>query len=167
MCSDTSGRHTRSFPADADLGCCTVWLVVWTSRQHVLRRVTLESDFPSLKAVLSAPGQRRVLAGLVRVWDTILAASRTQIILHSSRCAVLSTHEEAVIEGLRALRHRALGGYCAAMGSILPLDAVRALQPAMQVLADAVYDLDASHRQRRMPDTIRSAEHRGGLQAVH
>ena len=167
MSTHTSRKLAPAEFVDDDLKCCTIWLVVWTSRQYLLRRVTLESDVPSLEAILSAAGQRRVLSALVRVWDAILAASRTQLIVHSPKCAGLSLHEEALLSGLYALRRREAAGYADAMASILPADVACTLRPAMQALADAVYDLDAGHRRRRIDETRQSAQESADLRVVH
>ena len=167
MSTHTSRKPASPEFADDELMCCTIWLVVWTSRQYLLRRVTLESDVPSLEAILSAAGQRRVLSALVRVWDTILTASPTQVIVHSPKCAGLSVHEEALLRGLHALRRQETAGYAATMAPILPADVARSLRPAMQALTDAVYDLDAGHRRRRMGETRQSAQATADLRVVH
>lgn len=122
----------------------TLTAVLWGARVYLRAIVNGKRPPHAFDAlfwqVLSVDTQ----AALTALLDYLIYHSTVPLQIHDLECTVVSAHEQAIADGIRAIWRCSLTDYQAAMAPVLIDADALAIGPEMQAIADALLRIERS-----------------------
>ena len=146
---------------------CPVDILIWVSRIYLTNLVEGRLSPEQMRAEVARYGADILLDPLSRIWDAVVASSRSAIPLHELDCPRLSFQEQSLIMALRCLQKSDQLACAAALGAVLPPATIRVLWPDVRSLARALVKLSDDDRRRQLHSEPGQRHGRPVLRIVH